>query len=369
VATLSLERFLRPDIMNIPAYPAPETPAELSARTGIPEEHFIKLDQNENPYGCSQKVRSALARFDRYHIYPDPMSIDLRRHLAEYVGVPTDQIVVGNGSDELIDLILCVLCAPGDRVMVHSPTFAYYASSAGARGATLIDVPRHADFTIDVEATLASIDAKTKAIIIATPNNPTGTVTSGKDLRRILEGGAMVVVDEAYAEFAGISAIPLMQEYDNLVVIRTFSKWAGLAGLRLGYGMFSPALVPHINKVRPPFNVNVAAQIAGKYSLEDREYLLSTVRLIVNERERLYKRLAEMEFLQPYPSSANFILCRVTRGDAKDIHQRLEANRILVRYFSTPPLNSYIRINIGTPEQCNEVVRCLRAIGQTYTIG
>jgi histidinol-phosphate aminotransferase len=364
-----LARLIRPDIARIPAYPAPETPAELSARTGIPEEHFIKLDQNENPYGCSQRVRTALARFDRYHIYPDGMSRDLRQHLSEYVGVPSDQIVVGNGSDELIDMALGVLCIPNDKVILHSPTFAYYSSSIGNRGGIVTDIPRRSDFSLDVDATLSAIDEKTKAVIIATPNNPTGTPTPMPDIRRLLESGVVIIVDEAYAEFSGVSAVPLMREYSNLVVIRTFSKWAGLAGLRLGYGMFSPELIPHVNKVRPPFNVNIAAQIAGKVSLEDREYLLSTVRLVVNDRERLFSRIAEMDFLKPYPSAANFILCQVIRGEAKDIHQKLEANRILVRYFATPRLNNYLRINVGTTEQCKELVRCLRAIGQAYSMG
>ncbi len=369
MSSTNLERLLRADIVNIPEYPAPETPAELSARTGIPEEHFIKLDQSENPHGCSQRVRSALARFDRYHIYPDGTAADLRLHLAEYIGMPAEQIVVGNGSDELIDLTLCVLMEPGEKVVVNSPTFAYYASSAGARGAELVDVPRRSDFTVDVDATLSALDEHTKAIILASPNNPTGNLTPTADIRRLLESGRVVVVDEAYAEFSGVTVLPLMAEYDNLVVLRTFSKWAGLAGLRLGYGMFSPVLIPHIEKVKPPFNTNIAAQVAGRVSLEDREYLLSTVRLIVNERERLLRRLTEMDFLEPYPSSANFILVKVLRGEARDIHHKLEANRILVRYFDRPGLRNFIRISIGTPEQCDELVRCLRAIGQAYSIG
>ncbi|MCL4371581.1 MAG: histidinol-phosphate transaminase [Chloroflexi bacterium] len=367
--TSSIERLLRADILEIPDYPAPETPAELSARTGIPEEHFIKLDQSENPHGCSQRVRSALARFDRYHIYPDGTAADLRRHLGEYVGMPADQIVVGNGSDELIDMTLGILIEPGDRVIVNSPTFAYYASSIGAHAATLVDVPRRGDFSIDVDAVLSTIDDRTKAIIIASPNNPTGNLTPIADIRRLLEGGPLVAIDEAYAEFAGTSVLPLMAEHDNLVVIRTFSKWAGLAGLRLGYGIYPPALMPHILKVKPPFNTNIAAQVAGRVSLEDQEYLLSTVRLIVNERERLFRRLSEIEFLKPYPSAANFILCQVLRGEARDLHQKLEANRILVRYFDKPGLRNFIRISIGTPEECDELVRCLRAIGQAYSMG
>ncbi len=364
-----LERLLRADILQIPEYPAPETPAELTARTGIPEDHFIKLDQNENPYGCSPRVRSALARFDRYHIYPDGTAAELRRHLAEYVGAPPEQIVVGNGSDELIDLILCVLMNPGDKVLINSPTFAYYASSAGARGAGLSDVPRRPDFTIDIDATIAAIDDRTKAVIVASPNNPTGDLLPAAGLRRLLDTGRVIVIDEAYAEFSGTSVLPLMKEYGNLVALRTFSKWAGLAGIRLGYGIFPAVLVPHIMKVKPPFNNSVAALVAGRVSLEDREYLLSTVRLLVNERERLFRRLSDIDYLQPYPSAANFLLVKVLRGDAQDIHHKLEANRILVRYFDRPGLRNFIRISVGTPDQCDELIRCLRGIGQAYSIG
>ncbi len=367
--TRSVERLLRPDIVQIPAYPAPETPAEMSARTGIPEDQFIKLDQSENPYGCSQRVRSALARFDRYHIYPDGSAADLRSHLSEYIGVPASRIIIGNGSDELIDLILCVLITPGDEIIINSPTFAYYTSAAGARGAKLVDVPRRADFTLDVEATLAAVGDRTKAIILASPNNPTGNLTPTADIVRLLGSGVIVVVDEAYAEFSGTTVIPLMAEHENLVVLRTFSKWAGLAGLRLGYGIFPQVLYPHVEKVRPPFNTNVAAQVAGRVSLEDREYLLSTVRLIVNERERLFRRLSELDFLRPYPSAANFLMVEVLRGEAADIHHKLEANRILVRYFNKPGLRNFLRISIGTPEECDEVVRALRGIGQAYSIG
>ena len=220
-------------------------------------------------------------------------------------------------------------------------------------------VPRDEAFDVDLDAVLAEIRAGAKLFIVASPNNPTGNPVAEDTLRAILETGIPVLVDEAYGEFAGHSALPLTRDFDNLIVARTFSKWAGLAGLRVGYGIFAPALVPHIIKIKPPYNVNNAAQVAVRASLDDLDHLRERVSLIVAERERLTAGLADLGFLRTYPSQANFVLCRLLRGQLADLRHRLDHQGIFFRYYSDPALKNCFRISVGTPEQTDIVLGAL----------
>ena len=358
--TLDLARLVRPDFAALPAYPAPESASDLAAELGIPLERLVKLDQNENPHGCSPKVREALARFDRYNIYPDILATEVRALLTDYVGAPADQIIVGNGSDELVDLLLRVLVLPGDKVITWGPTFSYYAGAVAVCGAQYVDIPRGRDFEIDVDKALAVADERTKLFILCNPNNPSANLTPVADIRRLLDTGLMVLLDEAYAEFSGTASTALMAEYENLAILRTFSKWAGLAGLRIGYGLFPRALVPLLLKVKPPFNVNVAAQEAAKASLHDLDYLRHTVGLIVAERERLLEVLPKLPvFSKVYPSRTNFILCEVTGGNGRSLRNRLAKKGILLRHFDNPALRRFIRITVGTREQDDVLLSAL----------
>lgn len=354
-------RLLRPDLARFTAYPAPEPVEAFAARLGLPVERVIKLDQNENPYGCSPRVRAALAAFDRYHQYPDPHSRLMRERLAEYAGVPAERLLVGHGSDELIELLVRLFVAPGDRVVIPSPTFGYYQTVAALAGAEIVEVPRTADFDLDLEATVQA--ARTaKLVFLASPNNPTGNLTPLPAVERLLASGAMVVVDEAYYEFAGQTALPLAERAENLVILRTFSKWAGLAGIRVGYGIFPAWLVPEALKVKAPFNVSLPAQVALLAALDDRAYLLETVRKIVAERERLFQRLAGLSYLRPLPSAANFILVEVRRGDPQQIVRALERQGILIRTYQTPRLARYLRISVGRPEHTEALMAVLSAL-------
>ena len=357
--------LIRPDIAEMPEY-TPVLPFEvLSRRLGRRPEEIIKLDGNENPYGPSPKVYQALADYRLYHIYPDPSHTLLREAIESYLGVERERILCGAGSDELLDLIMRLFLRPGDGIINCPPTFGMYAFDAGLHGAETVTVWRGEDFTIDVEGIVRALDGasncrRVKLLFLNSPNNPDGGLITEGELRRLLELPLVVVLDEAYAEFSGVSHIGLTREYDNLIVLRTFSKWAGLAGLRVGYGIFPKALMPHLWKIKQPYNVNVAAQVAALASLADLEYLQSNVQRIIAERERLFAELQAIEYLHPYPSQANFILCRVIGRDAYELKRALEREGILIRYFRQRGLEDCIRISVGRPEQTDALLTVLR---------
>jgi histidinol-phosphate aminotransferase len=354
-------RLVRPEILALLGYEPIEPIDVLAEELGIRPEQVLKLDGNENPYGPSPRVREALAEFDLYHIYPDPTQRKVREALADYVGVDAGHIVVGNGSDELLELIPRLFLSPGDTTVVAVPTFGVYSFATQVWGGRVVAVPRRPDFGLDLPALCrASKDAK--LVFLASPNNPTGNPVSGEELEALLSTDALVVVDEAYAEFCDCSFVELVPRHENLAVLRTFSKWAGLAGLRAGYGIFPEAVAELLNKVKMPYNVSVAAQIAMLASLEDAALLRERVRLIVRERERLLGELAAIPGLRPFPTQANFILCRIESLDARDVWQRLRRQGIFVRYFDEPMVRDCIRISVGRPEDSERLLTALREI-------
>ncbi len=355
-------------IASLPAYTPIEPFEVLSARIGRATKDIIKLDANENPYGMSPHARQALAEMDFPHIYPDPESRALRRALADFTGVSMENLLPGSGADELIDLSMRVLLAPGESILNCPPTFGMYAFDADLNAARVVDVPRKADFSLDVDGILAAAQAHApKLIFLTSPNNPDGSLIAEADLQKILALPAMIVLDEAYIEFAApdslgkaISRITEVPGRENLIVLRTFSKLAGLAGLRVGYGAFPSWLMPTLWKAKQPYNVNVAGSVAAIASLEDHAYLTETVTALVAERERLISALRQVPFLRPYPSHSNFILCHVVGQDAAELKARL-ANQhgIFIRYFNKPGLRDCIRISVGKPEQTNALLRAL----------
>jgi len=333
------------------------------------EGKVIKLDGNENPYGCSLKVYQALANYSYYHIYPDPEQRRLRQALEEYTGLNREYIVCGSGSDEIIDLILRLFLRPGDKVINCSPTFGMYPFSTEVCGGKVVDVPRAEDFAADIAGIKKALNGKTKVIFIASPNNPTGNTITEREILELVDTGKVVVVDEAYFEFSNITMAGLVPTHPNLIVLRTFSKWAGLAGLRIGYGIFPTEIASYLMKIKQPYNVNVAAQAAVLASLTDVDYLRDNVAKIVAERERLFGKLKELVWLKPYPSSANFILCslhchseRSEESPAKEIWHQLQKRGIFVRYFDSPRLRNYLRISVGKPEDTDALVGALKEV-------
>ncbi len=360
---MGIEKLIRTHLISFAGYSASTSPETLKGKVEVPPESIIKLDANENPYGCSPRVPPALASYPSLNIYPDSEQTELRKLLAGYTGVAAGRIVASGGSNQLIDLIIRLFVGPGDEVINCVPTFDIYRFSTEIGGGRLVNVPRDENFAVNVSAVKAAINKKTKLIFLANPNSPTGNVIPQRDILAILGAGLPLVVDEAYYEFSGETVVPLTSRYENLMVLRTFSKWSGLAGLRVGYGIFPAKIAGYLMAIKMPYNVNVAAQVAVRESLQDIDYLRDRVKAIVAERERLFGRLKELKFLKPFPSQANFIFCSVLRGKAGELHQKLQAKGILVRYFDQPFLQNAIRISVGKPEHTDVLIKALKELG------
>ena len=355
--------LLNPHLADLEEY-APIEPFEvLSARLGIPAGRIVKLDANENPYGPLPAAVEALARYPHFHVYPDPRQSMLRDALGAFIGVPAAHILPGQGADELLDYLCRLFLAPGDTVLNAPPTFGMYGFDARLAGAEVVDVPRRDDFTLDVEAIAAAAEAhRAKLLFIASPNNPSGGWLGDDALDRLLALPLVVVLDEAYVEFADhASRAPRVPACDNLVVLRTFSKAAGIAGLRLGYGIFPEWLMCELWKFKQPYNVNVAASVAGIASLRHADRIEAVVEKLKAERSRLYERLAPLPGIEAVTGSqANFILCRVLRRNARDLKLALERRGILVRHYDKPGLDNCIRISVGRPEHTDAIIDALR---------
>ena len=359
-----IERLVRPFLAGFTGYSAATSPETLEGRVEVAVEDIIKLDANENPYGCSPRVLRALAESRSLNIYPDDGQQVLRGLLAGYAGVPAEKIVAGHGSNTLIDLIVRLFVGEGDEVINCIPTFDLYRFSTEICGGTAVNVERDSDFKVDVKGVIKAISSRTKLIFIASPNNPTGNTLPVEAVSEIAGTGVPLVIDEAYYEFSRETVVPLTARYPNLMVLRSFSKWAGLAGLRVGYGVFPPRIAEYIMAIKVPYSVSMAGEIGVRESLADLDYLQEHVRAIIAERGRLFEELKTVPWLRPYPSKANFIFCAVLEGSAAALHQTLQRKGILVRYFDRPLLRNSIRVSVGRPEHTDALMKVLRTLGR-----
>jgi len=368
---------IRAHLESLPPYTPIEPFEILSERAGRDPSQIVKLDANENPYGPLPIVREALAKMDFPHIYPDPESRLLRKSLAKFTGVGEEYLLAGAGADELIDLIMRVLLEPGDPIISCPPTFGMYPFDADVNAARCIEVPRKADFSLDVESVCKVVEThQPRILFIASPNNPDGSLLDPKTMDKLLSLPLLVVLDEAYVEFADLLPSPRAHELgaslsrirevpsrENLVVLRTFSKWAGLAGLRIGYGAFPLWLMPTLWKSKQPYNVNVAASVAAQISLEYAGELAKVVELLKAERTHLFAALQEIPYLKPYPTRSNFILCQVIGRDAAELKSRLATEHgVFIRYFNKPGLRDHIRISVGRPQDTDVLLKALQSL-------
>ncbi|MEM7031927.1 MAG: histidinol-phosphate transaminase [Chloroflexota bacterium] len=362
--SFNLDSLLRPDVQNMETY-TPIVPFDvLSAQLGIAVEDIIKLDANENPYGPSPLVRHAIAESPFMHSYPDPESRLLCEGLSTYTNVPVENLMAGHGSDELIDIIMRLFLEPGDQIINCPPTFGMYSFDAAINSGNVVTIWRKEDFMLDISAIEAAMEhsSRVKLLFLASPNNPTGLALSKDEVKRLLNLPIVLIIDEAYAEFHTESFIEWVNEYPNLIVLRTFSKWAGLAGLRVGYGAFPLPIIEHLWKIKQPYNVNLSGQLAAQASLEDVDYLLENVQKILQTKKALAEGLAKISWLQPYPSDANFILCKVVGRDAFAVKNALAQQGILIRHYATAGLEDHVRFSVGTDKETERLLTALSTL-------
>jgi histidinol-phosphate aminotransferase len=364
VVEVNFEALAKPSVLTQPIY-EPGKPIEYVARElGLDPATIIKLASNENPFGPSPRaIATAKAALEQGALYPDGGCFDLRQKLAAHWGLGPDQFVVGNGSNEIIELLGHVFISPGDEVVMGAPAFVVYKLVTLLFGAKAIEVPLH-NWRHDLKAIAAAITPRTKLVYVCSPNNPTGTANTEADLlafARALPEHVIAVFDEAYAEYVenAPDLRPLIAEGRMVVCLRTFSKIYGLASLRVGYGYGSAALCALLNRVRQPFNVNAIGQAAAVAALDDREFVAMC------ERENR-AGLAQIEEgcrrlgLEVVPSVANFLLVKV--GDGMGIFDALQRRGFIVRPVKSYGLAEWVRITVGTRGQNDGLLAALREI-------
>jgi histidinol-phosphate aminotransferase len=361
---MNFESLAKPAVLTQPVY-EPGKPIEYVARElGLDPDTIIKLASNENPFGPSPRAVAAAKRaLEHGELYPDGGCFELRQKLAAKFGLAAEQFVVGNGSNEIIELLGHAFVGPGDEVVMAAPAFVVYKLVTLLFGAKAVEVPLR-DWRHDLEKIAAAITPRTKLVFVCSPNNPTGTANTEAELTafaRALPDHVVCVFDEAYAEFLerAPDLRPLIAEGRKIVCLRTFSKIYGLASLRVGYGYASAELCALLNRVRQPFNVNAIAQAAAVAALDDREFAEKT-------KTENHAGLAQLERgcrelgLEIVPSVANFMLVRV--GDGTRVFDALQRRGVIVRPVKSYGLPEWIRVTVGTREQNERLLAELRAI-------
>lgn len=355
-------------IRELVPYPPGKPREELQRELGI--EKSFKLASNESPLPPSPEAIAAISEaLGELNRYPDGSCYYLKESLAELLGVATSNLILVNGSNELIQLLAAVLLAPGDEVVMSEPTFLMYSIAVKGLSGVPVRVPqknnRH-----DLTGLSRAISEKTRALFIDNPLNPTGQIIPGDELRSLLAAlpeDVVLLLDEAYGDFVEdqsfVSGVELFRDHPNLVVARTFSKAYGLAGLRVAYGVAGDEIIDYINRVRQPFNVNSLAQKGALAAIHDRKYLEETLALISREKRRLYEEIEKLG-LEYIPSETNFFLIDLKR-EAEPVFESLLTKGVIVRSMKSYGLSEYIRITVGTEEENSSFIAALAEVLET----
>jgi histidinol-phosphate aminotransferase len=340
---IEIDKLIRTNIRNLQAY--------SSARDEFSGNEGVFLDANENPYG-------------NWNRYPDPYQRELKAYVSELKGVDVSGIFVGNGSDEVIDLLFRIFCEPGkDKALTFSPTYGMYNVSAAINDVQVLEIPLNADFDLDINEIIPALnDPDLKLIFICSPNNPTGNSLSIKAIESILQAfNGLVLVDEAYIDFSSQpSLISLLEQYPNLIVSQTMSKARGLAAARVGFAFASPEIVAWMNKVKPPYNVSALNQNEALIALKNTERFDREIKELLRERSRMSNTLEQFSIVKKvYPSDANFLLIEVT--DANELYNKLVEQGIIVRNRNGV-IKNCLRITIGNPDENERLLNELKRI-------
>lgn len=338
-------RLIKPQVRKLDAYHIDETPSR------------IKLDAMESPFPPPDQVSREIGKAVReafINRYPDPSALRLKKAIAALWGMDPDLMILGNGSDELIQAIILAFGGP---VLIPVPTFAMYEITSQALSQNVVTVPLRQDFSLDADKMLNKAkEVKAKAIFLAYPNNPTGNRFSDAAVRKILDkAAAAVVIDEAYFDFSRKTYLPELKKFPNMIILRTLSK-IGFAGLRVGVLAASPMVIEELNKIRLPYNINTLSQAAAVAALKHKNIIERQISLLISERENLYNVLSQMKGITVYPSETNFILFK-TSTDATHIYSKLKQAGILIKNLNRPgPLKNCLRVTVGKPEENSEFI-------------
>lgn len=335
---------IRKDIARMEGYRPGEQP---------PTTDYIKLNTNENPYPPSPRVKDALiAELERLRLYPDPMATRLRERIAELHQVPLENILVGNGSDELLTIMIRTFAERGECVASPSPTYTLYKTLCEIQGARYVPVEYRDDYSLNESL----IPARAKIVFVANPNSPSGTLLPEESLAKIAAAiSGVLVIDEAYVDFSRKNCLSLLKTHKNVIILRTLSKSFSLAGLRVGYALADKDIIGNFIKVKDSYNVSRLAIAGGLAALSDLEWARGNIQKIIATRRRLTWGLEELGFFV-YPSEANFVLARLDAYPADQIYRQLTRKKILVRYYDTPRLKNCLRISVGTDGEITRLV-------------
>ncbi|MBN2104107.1 histidinol-phosphate transaminase [bacterium] len=340
----------------------------LAGYTAPPQETVVaKLNQNENPYDIPQDWKTVILQKMqqiKWPLYPEYNPGSLKNRLAQWFNVNEDQILLGHGSNQLLYLICTSVIVPGDSVIITPPTFSLFDLAVRIFQGRILNIDKQNNFSLDMDAMIPA--AKTaKLILLCSPDNPTGIVIPLDQLTSILQNTrGLVIWDEAYTEFGGKSALPLLEDYPNLIISRTFSKAFGLAGLRLGYLIGHPDIIRELQKANIPYNVNLFTLLTANYLLDHREWMDQHVKKIVSDRQKLFDQMQKIPQIKPFISEANFILFKTS--DKKKIFDGLKARGILVRDVGNkPPLDCCLRVTVGTPRENKAFLNAVEEIVKT----
>ena len=356
---------INPQIANLPTYKPGKALEEVARELNLPLESLVKLASNENPLGPSPKsIAAAKKALEQIHLYPDGNAFHLRNVLAEKLNIDPEQLIFGNGSNEIIEFLAHALLKPGTNIVVSQFCFAIYPIVARLAGADCVTVPAK-NYGHNLPKMAAAITPETRIVFAANPNNPTGTLAPKPQLLELIENtpeDVLIVIDEAYYEYLNepTNLLPLLKENPNLLIMRTFSKIYGLAGLRVGYGIGHPPFVAALEKIRQPFNLNSVAQAAAIAAIEDAEHLIAT-RSNNSEGLNFLENNLKKLGIKTVPSFANFILAEV--GNGIEMFEKLQKHGIITRPMDGYKLPEWIRISVGSTE---ENKRCIEMIEELY---
>lgn len=361
-----IEKLVRKNIADMPKYVPGRSKEEIAEEYGVKLKDIAKLASNENPFGPSPEAVKEIIKYgDTVNLYPDADARLLRKELASYLALKPENIIVGNGSDEIMELAVKAFIEKGDEAIIPKPTFSLYASLVKLYSGKVLWLPLDDAFEYDIEKLLRTITSRTKLVFVCSPNNPTGGVIATEDLRLILEKEVLLILDEAYVEFAEESKAALIGEYENLLVLRTFSKAFGLAGLRVGYGLGCSKLIDYLTRVKLPFNVSLLAQRAALGALGDKKHLVRTIDETQRGKDFLSAELSKIAGVRVFPSQGNFLLLdmRYTGMSSERMAEELFKRGVIVRECESFGLgNGYLRVSVGREEENKKFLEAFKVL-------